>query len=225
MSSDAAYILVARGHASLGSETAKPGEVLIITPYTQKVSKQKYDVGRFLSSWSNDQKTMNAALVVNLKRLQKRQDRAIFFGRYASTNFNISAPGSANRELARRSILGDKSIQKIRFSSNRDPVIIEKQVVQEFRTALISGDAQTLSVLMDPAPFGEGDLRGGANGARLLLAKQLLARRDWPRLLGDSRPTHIGDNLWQLSDGPTKISLTLHPSGDFTFIQSINTGA
>lgn len=226
MASDMAYILVAKGTASIGSQKAKPGEVLILPPYGRRGSKQRYDAKRFIQAWSEEAIDANRDVYARFQRVAKKQRMAMFFGRYESTSFNVAAPGSSSQELARRSVVGADVVTEIRFSGAREPSDIERTVVDKFTSALVAEDAQTVASLMDPTPFGGADLRGGADGARLLTAHQLISSQNWSQRFGDVAPTRVSENgNWQFVNGKTRTLLSLRPVGDFVFIQSINTGA
>lgn len=222
MSSDTAYIMTACGEARLGDLMAKPGRVLILTPYGGTPVKQTYDAARFLAGWTpkNDDHSVN--VMAGLEKVRKKQKRAMFWGLYQSTSFNVAAPGSSNTEMARRSIVGSKVIQNIRFSNEADPENIEYQIVSAFRDALVRGDVQAVASLMDPTPYGGSDLRGGADGARLLMAKRLIKSKNWSRLLQSGSIKHApNSNFWTVSKGQIRINIQMRPIGDFTYISSI----
>ena len=82
-----------------------------------------------------------------------------------------------------------------------------------------------MASLMDPTPFGISDLRGGADGARLLMAQKLLASNEWPNILqGAEFSPVIGSNIWQFRSSTNTVNMALKPIGDFTFIQSVDWG-
>ena len=225
ISSDTAYIISAAGRVRHSDVSAKPGEVLILTPYGGEPVKQTFDASRFLASWSKENSARHPQVFAALEKIKSSQKRAIFMGLYRETSFNVAAPGSSNSELARRTIVGSKVIQNIRFSSENDPKRVERLVVYAFRDALVSGDAAALASLLDPTPFGGTDLRGGAGGARLLKARQMIESQDWGALLGTAEATPMtGGNLWALSAGQNRYSIQLRPVGDFTYISSIAQG-
>lgn len=225
ISSDTAYILIADGRASHGNLSAKPGEVLILTPYGGAPVKQTFDASRFLATWSPENAARHPIVMAAFEKIQSKQKRAIFLGLYRETSFNVAAPGSSSSELARRTIVGSKVIQDIRFSSESEPEAVERLVVSAFRDALINGDVEAVASLMDPTPYGGMDLRGGAGGARLLKARQLIQSKNWRALLALAQPTPVaGGNLWQLSAGKNRFSIQLRPVGDFTYISSIAQG-
>ncbi len=225
-SSDTAYVLVASGQASVDGKQAKPGHVLILMPYGGQTVVQHYDAKRFTRAWPETAVTSNPDIHDAFMQVARNQKWGLFFGRYASTSFNVAAPGSAPTELARRSIVGSDVVQSIRFSSANDPAEVERAVVETFTRALANGDAKTVASLMDPSPFGFSDLRGGADGARLLMAKKLLASRNWSSWLRGAQFLPKSENgVWQINGDGGRTDIILKPIGDFTFIQSINTGA
>ncbi len=225
MASDTAYILVANGVASIDSQEAKAGEVLILPPYGGRSAKQRFDAKRFTQAWSEQAKTASPDVYESFKRVAKKQRTAMFFGRYKTTSFNVAAPGSGSQELARRSVVGSDTIAEIRFSGMQDPSAIERIVIEKFVSALAAEDAHTVANLMDPTPFGGADIQGGASGARLLMAHQLISSQNWAQQFGDVAPTRMDENgNWQLINGKIRTQLSLRPVGDFVFIQSINTG-
>lgn len=222
MSSDTAYVVIASGHATIGEMKAKPGEVLILTPYGGKPAKQTFDVSRFLHDWSGENSAQHPEVLAAFEKVQKKQARAIFLGLFQQTDFNVAAPGSASTELARRTVVGSPVVQSIRFSNVDDPAEVERLIVSAFRDALIAGDVSAVASLMDPTPFGGSDLRGGADGARLLAARQLIGSTDWQSLLSSSQFVRKPDsNLWALTNGQNQFSIQLRPVGDFTYISSI----
>ena len=231
MSSDTAFVVTAAGRAVLGELKAKPGEVLILTPYGGEPVKEFFDAERLLAAWTpvqagTEQAASDAIVLVSLEAVKKKQKRAKFFGLYQPTNFNVAAPGSKSVELARRSVVGSEAIQNIRFSNITDPGAVERKVLSTFRDALIKGDAETVASLMDPTPYGGSDLRGGAGGARLLRAQQLIKSKNWGRLLSSGEISQTEDEaLWSVSNGINRVDIRLRPIGDFTYISNIQQGA
>ncbi len=220
--SDTAYIMVAQGRAHIGGQEAVAGEIFILLPYGGEIIKQYFDAARFIDAWSEEDRLKNSSVLMSLRKIARAQSRAMFFGRYEATAFNVSAPGTAEQESARRSIVGANIIQKIRFSGERDPEKIEHHVVSEYARALITGDADTLAALSDPTPYGTFDLRGGADGARLLMAKQILKQQDWPGLIAGAQfvKSKEGQN-WVLKKPEGTVSVMLRPIGDFIYVTNI----
>ena len=223
-SSDTVYIMVARGLITTTDTTAKPGQVMIFSPMQGQAIVQRYDAAKFMQSWPETTRQNSAAMLADFGAIAKKQKWALFFGRYESTGFNVTAPGSLSTELARRSIVGADAISKIRFSGETDPQELEQRIVETFTRALAEGDAKTVAALMDPSPFGRSDLRGGGDGARLLMARQLLASQDWARRLNGAQLSRGDDGVWRIKSSNTQTQIILKPVGDFAFIQSINTG-
>jgi len=223
-SSDIAYIIVADGSAQKANEDATAGRVLMLPPYGGQADVQRFDAKRFLQSWPAEKQDELGSVHAALKDVAKDQRWLVFFGRYESTEFNLAAPGSAKQELARRSLVGGDVISDIRFSAAGDPAALEKMIVERFVSALSSGDADTVAMLMDPTPFGRSDLRGGADGARRLTAQRLVASQDWSNKLLNADVSGR-DGVWNANSGQFETTIILKPLGDFAFIQSINTGA
>lgn len=221
-SSDSAYILVADGQANSGGAKAKAGDVLVLMPYGGETLVQKYAARQFLDSWPEQAVSSNPDIYGQFQKVSKKQKWGVFFGRLEATAFNVVAPGSSSQELARRSVIGDDAVQSIRFSGVAAPEAIERGVVAEFIKALAAGDASTVASLMDPSPFGASDLRGGADGARMLMAKQLIASQDWRRQLGTAVAEPIvSAGKWKVANGTRTTVLGLRPIGDFTYVQTI----
>lgn len=231
MSSDTAYVVTAAGEVRLGRLKAKPGEVLILTPYGGKPVKQFFDAERFLAASATEQSgseqtPMTPELLASFEKIKRKQKRAKFFGLLQPTNFNVAAPGSKEGELARRSIVGSDVIQNIRFSNLTDPEAVEREIINAFRDALLQGNAEAVASLMDPTPYGGSDMRGGANGARLLMAKRLIASKNWNQLLQSDTVERVSDNgLWIISSDQNRVNIRMRPIGDFTYISSIEQGA
>lgn len=225
-SSDTAYILVASGMAEVNGARAKAGQVLMILPYGVQTVVQRYDAARFVNSWSSQAISANPELHAQLSDVAKHQKRAIFWGRYDSTNFNVTAPGSRSEEMARRSVVGAGVISDIRFSTQNSQESLQRVVVDKFVQALASGDEKTVATLFDPTPFGASDLRGGAAGARLIMAQKLLASNNWSTRLQSTQLTPVGDTgVWRARSGENVTEFVLKPIGDFTFIQSVSLGS
>lgn len=221
-SSDSAYILVADGQVNAGGAQAKPGDVLVLMPYGGNTLVQRYAARQFLDSWPEQAVSSNPDIYRQFQKVSKKQKWGVFFGRLEATAFNVAAPGSTSQELARRSVIGDDAVQKIRFSGVAAPEAIEREVVADFVKALAVGDASTVASLMDPTPFGASDLRGGADGARMLMAKQLIASQDWRRQLGTAVAEPIvSAGKWKVANGARTTLLGLRPIGDFTYVQTI----
>jgi|GEM_PF-3407952 len=224
ISSQAYYILVADGNASVDGQKAEAGNIILFLPYEAQPSVQRYDADRFLDSWTDRMRNQNAGLAALFVKVGQAQNLGKFFGRFETTAFNVAVPDSASRELGRRSIVGNNSVRKIRFSSASNPVEIEKRVVKSFVQGLSKGDARAVADLLDPSPFGRSDLRGGGGVARLLMAEQLLASQDWTSRFENARFSKSKGGVWQVTAAGYRTEIMLKPVGDFTFIQSIYTG-
>ena len=222
MASDTAYIMVARGQAHIGGQEAGAGEIFILLPYGGEIIKQHFDAGRFVDAWSEEDRSRNSSVFMSLKDIAESQSKAIFFGRYEATAFNVSAPGTAEQESARRSIVGADIIQNIRFSGENDPSKIEHRVLLEYTKALVAGDVGRLAALSDPTPYGTFDLRGGADGARLLMAKQILKQQNWADLIAGAQFVKSKNKqYWILSKPEGTAMVVLRPIGDFVYVRNI----
>ncbi len=222
MASDTAYIMVANGQAHIGGQKAGAGEIFILLPYGGEIIKQHFDAGRFVNLWPETDQEKNPVVFRYLKNIAEAQSTAMFFGRYEATAFNVSAPGSADREEARRSIVGADIIQDIRFSGEKTPEKIEQRVVTAYARALVNGDAERIAALTDPGPYGTFDLRGGADGARLLMAKQVIRQHDWQNLIGGMQFVKSKDKqYWVLSRPEGTVTVVLRPIGDFVYVKNI----
>ena len=225
LASDTAYVLVTAGQAELNGRRAKAGQVLLILPYGIETVVQRYDAIRYIESWSPQTISSNPELYAQLTETAKKQKRAIYWGLLEATEFNIAAPGSRSAELARRSVVGSSVISDIRFSTQDNQESIEREIIGRFTQALASGNSQTVATLFDPTPFGASDLRGGATGARLMMAEKLLASHDWADRLQSAEFERLGGSaVWQVRSGEFTTEITLKPIEDFTFIQSVILG-
>lgn len=194
-------------------------------PYGGDALVQRYAAQRFLASWSQQAVDANSDIYQRFKKVANKQRWGLFFGRLEATNFNVTAPGSSAQELARRSVVGDEVVQQIRFSGITDPKDVEREIVDRFVTALADGDAATVASLMDPSPFGMTDLRGGGDGARLLMAHNLIASNDWRKVLGrDASVEQLeSEGAWKVANGGRSTLVSLRPVGDFTYVRTIET--
>lgn len=223
-SSDAAYVLVADGKASAKDLTARAGDVIILPPYGAPPQVERFDAKRFLAAWTDERSTSDDVVYAALKKVERKQKRLLFWGRYETTDFNLSAPGSAEVELARRSIVGTDVISKIRFSAENDPARLERLTIEHFVKALAGGDVESVSSLLDPSPFGRIDLRDGGNDARMVLAKRLIDSDDWDVRLQNASIEGV-DGVWRISSVQGSTIVILKPLGDFAFVQSVENGA
>lgn len=219
LSSDAAYVLVAKGQAGIKDLQAEAGEILIILPYGLKVSKQSYDAAKLVEFWPEPAQLTRPDVFQNLKQIEKKQARAIYYGRYERTVFNLAAPGSVDVEMARRSVVGENAVQDIRFSGEKNPEKIERMTIDKFSQALLDGDTKTIAALMDPTPYGGADLRGGAIEARQLAASMLIKKYKWSVLLGSDEPAKE-DIGWRIG----QVSITTKAVNSFIYVSRVNVG-
>lgn len=223
--SEVAYVVVIDGVAEAGGTRATRGKMLLIPPYGAEVMRQRFDAGRLGDVWNVDMRTRAPATYASLERLSSAQARGVALGRFGKTNFNVAASGVAADELARRTVVGGKAIRDIRFSGERNPEAIERTIVGSLVAALIAGDAHAVASLMDPVPYGNTDLRAGADDARLLMAASLVASRDWRAVLGTGEARRgAADNVWVVAGPAGTATVTLRPMGDFSYVRNVTVG-
>lgn len=223
--SEVAYVVVIAGEARDGALRAAAGQMLLIPPYGAAPSVQRFDAARLRARWSAAARTAEPASFAQLGALAARQHRGLFFGRLARTSFNVAAPGGAERELAGRSVRGAGAVRDLRFSGRSDPAAVERGIVEMFLAALVAGDAERVASLMDPVPFGNTDLRGGAAEARLAMARLLIGQRDWSAALSGAQAERDGQtNNWRLNGPAGRGAIALRPMGDFAFVRAIEMG-
>ena len=224
-SSEAAYILVIDGRVMDGARRVTPGKMLLIPPYGTEPSVQRFDAARLRASWSEAARQSRPDTYARLGSIAAGQNRGLFLGRLSRTAFNVAAPAGVDDELAGRTVRGADAVQAIRFSGESDPAAIERRVVDTFLAALAAGDVEGVAALMDPVPFGNTDLRGGAADARLAMARLLIGQRDWAGLLREASVARQGaGNVWTLSAPDMRGTLALRPMGDFVFVRTIEVG-
>lgn len=223
--SEVAYAIVVDGRAADGDLVAESGSMLMIPPYGANPVVQRFDAARFAASWSDRAKAARPAAFAALESVANRQRAGLRLGRFSRSRLNITAPGGASPELARRSVKGAAAVQAIRFSGQSDMAAIERSVVDRFLAALAENDAETVAALIDPVPFGNQDLRGGASDARVMMARELIDERDWKAALAGVSPERQGDgNIWKLNGAGGQGVLVMRPMGDFVFIRAIEMG-
>jgi hypothetical protein len=224
-SSEVAYVAVIAGAVAIDGRSAGAGRMVLLPPLGGKARVERFDAARFAESWPQPAREARPASYAALGRIAGEQRRGVFFGRLGRTRLNVAAPGSADQELAARTVRGGEAVRAIRFAEASAPEQVEQAVAQAFVAALAAGDAERLAALMDPVPFGNTDLRGGASEARLTMARALLARRDWPRLLAGVSLTRDGTgNDWTLAGPLARGVVRLRPMGDFVFVRTIELG-
>ena len=127
--------------------------------------------------------------------------------------------GSAKAETERRARTGAAAIRKVRFAAPNDLVGTEEIIINNFVSALASGDAKTAAQLLDPLPYGGGD----TEAMRLVAANRLLADQDWKRF-ASTQAEKVGDTSWRISSNGLAANLNLRRTTEFAFIQSISVG-
>ena len=220
-SSDVAYVVTIAGSATLDNKTARPGKILLIPPFGQKVMVQRYDAKRLSESWTKNGRSPSPQLVAELDRLADGQATGIFLGRLGRTNFNVTTSGSAAREVARRSVVGGNVVRDLRFASVETQSEFDRKVIGRFLEALVAGNSDTVAELMDPVPFGE-NVNGNAGQARRQMAAMLLRQRNWAAILGTSPQASIDDQgRWIVAGPENRVIVSLRSAPGFTFIKSI----
>ena len=205
-SSDISFIAVIDGEVRGTRKKAGSGHVLIFTPYGGKVVREGFDAAALMASLSEDE--LDGVVQDALEKLVRKQKRGMFWGLYRPTAFNLTAPGSANAELARRTVVGAQVIQDIRYSNPATPEDAERAIISAFQDALISGDVVAVAALLDPTPYGGTDLRGGAVQAREVVARRLIQSRNWPVELNAAEPKiDPSGAFWRLESGTAKYAL------------------
>lgn len=224
-SSEVAYVAVISGEIVVDGRTARRGRMVLLPPLGGRAQIERFDAARFAASWPEPAREAHASSYAQLAGLAQAQGRGISLGRLGRTRLNVAAPGSADQELAARTVKGNEAVRAIRFANVATPAEVEQAVAQSFVAALAARDADTVASLMDPVPFGNTDLRGGAGEARLAMARLLVARRDWPALLAGAQLSRIGaGNDWTVRSNGASGVLRLRPMGDFVFVRTIEMG-
>ena len=223
LSSEVAYVVVTAGQAADGKVTARRGEMLLIPPLGGATTRVRYDAQRLLAGLAVTHPDAAPQIAGALSDIAAGQRRGVFWGRLGRTSFNVSAPGTADREMAARSLKAASAIETIRFSGIAGPDALERSVVANFLAALRKGNVADVAALMDPVPFGNADLRGEAGDARTLMARQLVARHDWSRLLPDTLPEPGGrGGEWFVPLPEGRVRISLRPLGDFIFVRTVS---
>jgi len=221
-SSASAYVVTIAGHVRSQEATASRGRMLVIAPLGQGVVSERFDAQRLHDALADSPRaTEFHTTLASLENLANRQDTGVFIGRLTRTNFNVATFGSAEEEQARRSVLGDDAVRKIRFSSYQDSVAIEAALARRFAEALRDRDAKTLASLLDPTPFGGTDLRGGALAARSISAQRLIDSNNWSEALENVEMVPQGEpGLWRFAAPNGVVTVATRPVGEFIFVTS-----
>ncbi len=212
-----AYIAVIEGAASDGNKKAKAGQMLLFRPYGAQSAVERFDAIRLSDQWSEATRAAAPTAYASLAGVKSRQQKGVWFGRLGQTNYNVAASGSAKHEKATRRLMGATAVREIRFSGASDPMAVEKLVADSFLGALKSGDAETVAALLDPTPFGGRALAGGADEARLMAARTLIASRNWSEVAG-SLSAELSEGMWRAGHA----AIELRSIDDFVFVSKIS---
>lgn len=224
--SDIAYVVAISGSAEADGNKAVRGRMLMIPPFGGELGVERFDAARLRDAWNEDIKVSAPLAYASLEDLAGGQATGVFLGRLGRTNFNVAASGLAKTELAKRTIVGGNAITDIRFDSSANSATFEKRIVSKFADALARSDAKTVAQFIDPLPFGNNDLRGGAGEARLLMAQNLIAERNWKSNVSGRQPVRDQQNssLWVIQGPVSRTLITLRRTTDFAFVSNVKTG-
>jgi len=218
-SSETLYLLTIAGEARVGEAIADSGHMLLIPPYGRDVTRLRFDARRLHKAVASSEASM-PALLASLDKVADGQERKIFFGLLARTEFNVATMGSASDEVDRRSRIGGTAIRQIRFASQ--DAAAEEKIVTRFLVALIDRDAQVVSQFLDPLPYGYGSLPNGGDQARLAMAQSLIAEQDWSVFRNAvSDQDEANKTTWIVKAGGKEAVVKLRPTTEFAFVQSI----
>lgn len=224
-SADLAYVVVADGKAVIDDRKAGRGQVIVIPAMSDEFAIQRFDAERLIQS-RGDKSPLSAELTALVESIARGQSAGLFLGRLKRTNFNIAASGSAKNELARRSIVGKKVVRDFRYGGVSNINDAERQIVSRFMTALIDGDAESLSAMIDPLAFGATDLRLGGDEARQLMAKSMIAERNWRDQFAGFQveASNPQERQWRVLGRENNATIKMRSTTDFSFINSISVG-
>ncbi|PIE24028.1 MAG: hypothetical protein CSA60_03885 [Neptuniibacter caesariensis] len=221
-STEVGYVMVISGIVATDALDAQAGEILLIPAYGTQPSVERYDAQYFADSKYAEKVSGLKRLSQALDEVVAKQRSGIFWGRLRRTAFNVTAPGSADHELARRSVVGSDIVHDIRFSGISDADQIEEVTVEKFRQAMVAGDEKVVAALLSPAVFGETDIRGGASKAREMLAEHIINKENWKTVLANGRfqRTQV-PNVWSMKTSHGRVFLKTEPVNDFTYVNDI----
>jgi hypothetical protein len=221
-SAEAAYVAVIAGTVSVGSIKVQPGHLLILPPFGQQPTVARFNAARLASRWSGEFAARHGVTMERLQEIARGQQVGVFFGRLGTTSLNLAAPGGAEAEIARRSVVGQQTVQELRYGASSDINALGRCVAERMLVALASRDEASVADLLDPVPYGNTDLTGGGGEARRLTARSLINRNDWPRLLaGATLRAGAGPDEWIAVSAAGSARINLRRMGDFVFVTSI----
>lgn len=225
-SSETGYLLVIGGTASIGELRAAPGDILLLPPYQRPAERHRFDAERLAAGLTDTGLDRSDAFHTALDGLLHQQARSVFWGRYVPSALNVTALGSVETELAKRSVVDHPVIQDIRFSNATSAEEIETAVIAQVSQALANRDSATLAALLNPSSFGVTNMRTGADAARTLMADRIVQSANWPRLLSNAAfVRNEEDGEWQLEGSDGRVAVGLKPLGDFAYVSFIRSGA
>ncbi len=227
--SEVAYLITVDGEAELsGAELgegaqeieAGRGRMLMIPPFGAQAGVQRYDARRLHEALSAQQQVSATFTVASLGDLAKGQDRAIFLGRLGRTSFNVATMGSASQETGRRERVGGTHVRDVRFTSEAGADTLEQRIVSQFLAALAAGESAAVAQMLDPLPYGMGAMAHGGDQARIAMASNLIAQRDWSAAAA-TPPQQVGETLWRAGDA----LINLRRTTEFAYVESIEVGS
>lgn len=224
--SEIAYVVTISGSAEAEGTKAERGRMLMIPPFGGDLGVERFDAVRLSDAWDEDTILSAPMVYASLEGLAGAQATGVFLGRLGRTNFNVAASGLASAEIAKRTIVGGEAIKKIRFESDASAGGIEQRIVSDFTSALIRGDVETVAQFIDPLQFGNSDLRGGGDEARIVMAQAMINERNWKTVIGDIKPLRDpnANSLWVVRGPVSRTFITLRRTTDFAFVSNIKTG-
>ncbi len=222
--SEVAYVIVADGRATAGEFTARRGRMLLIRPYGAGITVERFDAARLHASLEGNAAEPPAqSVLTSLSRLASGQKRAMFFGRFVPTDFNVASLGSAEDEIGRRGRVGGMAVREARFATPEPDIDIEQDIVERFVAALANGETDAVAEFLDPLPYGFSVLSDEGKAARRLMADALMTKHDWDRFK-QAEVSKAGGSSWIVRGGEARATISLRRTTEFAFVQSIEVG-
>ena len=220
-SSDVAYLLVARGSARIGGVTARAGDVLLLGAFGAPPMVRRFDARRYSASLPDAASAWAPMVVSSLDKVARAQATALFFGLYRRTAVKVQTRGDPERNQ----LLATPAVREVRFSGGATSDQVEYEVITTLARALVDGDPVLLGQIIDPLPFGGAAVDGPAATAREAYARQILAAAPWAEQLKTVVPVRMTKpGVWVLQGADSATIVTLRPTRDFIFVQSVQPG-